>query len=223
MLTPRTVAVVLTDLHNPSGTHLPPALVSSLLDVIEEHSGAHLFLDEVYLEFDPSDEPPSGYATGRPVIATRSVTKGFGLSWLRCGWVLASPDNIARVCRANDYLQVFMPPTSAVACSAALATERERRAAAAARVCSGYEIIAEHLDRPGVTLVAPHAPAPAICFPRIHPTDARALTDALLERGVAVAPGRLFGEPAHCRIACATAPSALRAGLEILVELLDRA
>lgn len=221
LLTPRTVAVVLTDLHNPSGAHLPPQLVSSLLDVIEEHSGARLVLDEVYLEFDPSEQPLSGYATGRPVIATRSVTKGFGLSWLRCGWVLASPDDIARVRRANDYLQVFLPSTSAVACSAALVTERDRRAAAAARVRGGYEIIATHLDRSDVTLVAPYAPAPAVCFPRIHATDATALTDALLARGVAVAPGHLFGEPAHCRIACAAAPSTLRAGLEILVELLD--
>jgi len=116
-----------------------------------------------------------------------------------------------------------MPPTSAVACAAALVNEGERRAAAAARVRAGYAIIAEALDRPDVTLVAAHAAAPAICFPRIHATDATALTDALLARGVAVAPGRLFGEPAHCRIACATAPDSLRAGLEILVELLDLA
>lgn len=220
-LSPRTAAVVLTDLHNPSGVHLDAARIDALLDVVEGHSRAFLFVDEVYLEFDPSPHPPTAYRPGRRVVVARSVTKAFGLGALRCGWLVGAPDVVARCRAARDYVQGYVSPVLALACASALATDVERRAAAAARVRDGYARVARGLAAiDGVALVEPHAAAPAVCFPRLHASDATRICDELLARGVAVAPGALFGAPAHVRLACAAAPAAIDAGMAVLAALL---
>ena len=65
-----------------------------------QRAGAHVLVDEVYLEmlFDraaPFCFPIGAFlapAAENPFIVTSSLTKAYGLSGLRCGWVLASPD-----------------------------------------------------------------------------------------------------------------------------------
>ncbi len=216
LITPATRAVVLTDLHNPTGTHLPGQLVDAMLDVLD-NTRAHLYLDEVYLEFAPGPMPVTGFRSGRRVVVGRSVTKGFGLSWLRGGWVLASLEIAARVRQARDYVQVFPPTPTVLGVEAALRDDEARRERAAARVRRGFELVQRHLgDR--VDIPAPYADAPAVCFPAI-PADV--VDRALKEHGICVAPGRLFDVPDRARIACARDPEILDSGLRDLAALLD--
>ncbi|HEY1435396.1 MAG TPA: pyridoxal phosphate-dependent aminotransferase, partial [Thermoanaerobaculia bacterium] len=59
---------------------------------------------------------------------------------------------------------------------------------------------------------------------RRHVADAGPFTDGLFARtGVAVAPGRYFGAPAHFRIAFGGPPDRVAAGLAALSEYLDAA
>jgi len=101
-LTPRTRLVVLTNLHNPSSVS---ASEESLREIgeIAAGVGADVLVDEVYLEAC-FGEPPrrSAFFLGPNFVTTSSLTKGYGLSGLRCGWILARPELARRMWRIND-------------------------------------------------------------------------------------------------------------------------
>jgi aspartate/methionine/tyrosine aminotransferase len=60
-------------------------------------------VDEVYREMLFESEPQSSFHIDpERFIVTNSLTKGYGLSGLRCGWVLAPPDVARRMFRIND-------------------------------------------------------------------------------------------------------------------------
>src|SRR6267143_46011 len=64
--------------------------------------GARVLVDEVYLEAMFEDGPGSCVHLGPMFIATSSLTKGYGLSGLRCGWILAEPELAQRLWRLKD-------------------------------------------------------------------------------------------------------------------------
>src|SRR4029077_355257 len=63
---------------------------------------ARLLVDEVYLDAVYEDTPPTAFHLGPEVIVTSSLTKVYGLSGLRCGWILAQPDLARAMWRLND-------------------------------------------------------------------------------------------------------------------------
>jgi hypothetical protein len=64
--------------------------------------GARVLVDEVYLDAVYSDTPNTSFQLGPEFIATTSLTKVYGLSGLRCGWILAKPDLARAMWRLND-------------------------------------------------------------------------------------------------------------------------
>jgi len=113
-ITPATRLIVLSNLHNPSGALTPEETLRALAE-IAARSGAHVLMDEVYLEMVFDGQPPFAFLigqslpTGNPFIVTNSLTKTYGLSGLRCGWILASPDPAKRIWRFNDLFGVNAP------------------------------------------------------------------------------------------------------------------
>ncbi|HEY4572990.1 MAG TPA: pyridoxal phosphate-dependent aminotransferase, partial [Thermoanaerobaculia bacterium] len=103
-LTDRTRLVVLANPHNPSGVMLEPDEVAGLAR-LAEGAGAHLLVDEVYRDIWFEDAPASHVHLGPNVLATSSLTKSYGLSGLRCGWVLAAPDVARRLRLARDFME----------------------------------------------------------------------------------------------------------------------
>lgn len=128
LLTPKTRAVILSNLHNPSGV----ALSSESLVAIGEMAarvGAHVLVDEVYLDFafDSSGERHPWRPAAACIdngVSWSSTTKCFGFAALRAGWVVAHDREVAQAMRAaSHYFHVDAPlPTIA------LATEVLRRA-----------------------------------------------------------------------------------------------
>jgi len=58
--------------------------------------GARVLVDEVYLE-TLFDQPwRSAFHLGSNFVVTSSLTKAYGLSGIRCGWILAQPELIQR-------------------------------------------------------------------------------------------------------------------------------
>jgi len=101
-LTPRTRLIVICNMHNPTG-----ALVSD--DTLREIGnlatkvGARVLVDEVYREMLFESSPSSSFHIDpERFIVTNSLTKAYGLSGLRCGWVLASPELARRMFQIND-------------------------------------------------------------------------------------------------------------------------
>ncbi|HXB20649.1 MAG TPA: pyridoxal phosphate-dependent aminotransferase [Candidatus Solibacter sp.] len=94
-LTTRTRLIVITDMHNPSGA-LCPETVLQQIATLARKSGAYVVVDEVYREMLFEEQPRSAFLLDpERFIITTSLTKAYGLSGLRCGWLLA-PRHVAR-------------------------------------------------------------------------------------------------------------------------------
>jgi aspartate/methionine/tyrosine aminotransferase len=101
-ISPRTRVIVITNLHNPSGALCAESVLAEIARLAGE-VGAYVLVDEVYREMLFEDEPHSAFHIDpERFLITNSLTKAYGLSGLRCGWVLAPPDVAQQIWRIND-------------------------------------------------------------------------------------------------------------------------
>jgi aspartate/methionine/tyrosine aminotransferase len=100
-ITPKTKLIVLTNLHNPSSVLTSDSVLREIGDLARS-VGARVLVDEVYLDAVYTDTPQTSYHLGPEFIVTTSLTKVYGLSGLRCGWILAKPDLARAMWRLND-------------------------------------------------------------------------------------------------------------------------
>ncbi len=108
MLSPRTKLIILTNLHNPSCAFLDEGTIRAIGEVAK-NVGARVLVDEVYLDLLFEKAPPTAYKFGPEFVVTNSLTKVYGLSGLRCGWVIAEPSIIHDIYRLNDLFGVNNP------------------------------------------------------------------------------------------------------------------
>ena len=97
----RTRLTVVTNLHNPSCA-LADEPELRAIGKLARQSGARVLIDEVYLNYRRSAAGRSAAHLGPEFVCTNSLTKVYGLSGLRCGWILAEPELAERMLRLND-------------------------------------------------------------------------------------------------------------------------
>jgi aspartate/methionine/tyrosine aminotransferase len=219
-MTSRTRLVILTNPHNPTSAVTSDA---ALLEIGRraEAAGAHVLVDEVYLDASPAERVPAA-TLGDVFITTSSLTKSYGLASLRCGWTLSSPAVAERIRRARDVVDgtgsIVVERLSTLAF-----THLEALAARAGRLLrENHEVMHDFLRRRrDLEWVDPGGGT--ILFPRIRGvSDSRRFCDHLLEdRETAVVPGRFFEAPAHFRIHVGGRTDVLRGGLSMIGEALD--
>ncbi len=100
-ITPKTRLIVLTNLHNPSSVLAPDSVLREIGELARS-IGARVLVDEVYLDAVYTNTPKTAYLLGPEFVVTSSLTKVYGLSGLRCGWILAEPDLARAMWRLND-------------------------------------------------------------------------------------------------------------------------
>jgi hypothetical protein len=182
--------------------------------------GARVLIDEVYLD----SAVPAGRSAvhlGPEFISTNSLTKVYGLSGLRCGWILAEPELAERMWRLNDLFGVNQ------------AHQAERLA------CIAFDRIDQVMGDNPATLERNRALFNAFaaarddleCMPAVHGItafprwsggDTERLNDHLRERyDTAVVPGRWFDMPDHFRIGFGLPTSELEEALNRLGSALD--
>ena len=218
--------VVLANPHNPSGVLLAPEEVAEVAR-LAGRAGAHLLVDEVYRDiwFDVGLEkaPPSHVHLGPNVLATSSLTKSYGLSGLRCGWILCSPDLAGRLRLARDAMEaVDAMPSDTLAFAA---FRQLPRLAARSRSILDPNVAQIH------TFLAAHEewldcviPARSMTvFPRLRQeADSEPLHDWLRTRQTSIVPGKFFDSPRHFRLGFAVSPEDVARGLEHLSAGLRR-
>jgi aspartate/methionine/tyrosine aminotransferase len=64
--------------------------------------GALVLVDEVYLDAVYQGTPRTSFHLGPEFVVTSSLTKVYGVSGLRCGWILAQPDLAWKMRYLND-------------------------------------------------------------------------------------------------------------------------
>jgi aspartate/methionine/tyrosine aminotransferase len=209
-----TKLVLMTNLHNPSGAFLPREDVRSLAEAAGR-KGAMVFIDEIYMDYLDAARGRTAFGAADNIFTASSLTKVYGLSGLRCGWILAPAPLARKLRRLVDHLfvvHVFIAEQIAARLFPHLDAIRERnRALHESNRRAVAELIAAE---PRLSWVEP--PAGILGFPRVEGTArGDALADALMARyGTSVVPGRFFEDPRHFRIGWGVATEVLAEGLE---------
>jgi aspartate/methionine/tyrosine aminotransferase len=205
--------VVLTNPHNPSGVLLAPEEIGEIARLAAA-TGALVLVDEVYRDAWLEDAPPSHVHLGPHVLATSSLTKTYGLSGLRCGWVLAPAELADRMRRVNDLMGAVGPlPTEALAVAAFKRLDRlaaRSRAILEPNLALVRAFLEEHEDL--LDCVVPRRSM--VVFPRLRrEDDAGPLHDRLRRSNTSIVPGSFFEAPRHFRLGFAVATEDVRQGL----------
>ncbi len=100
-VTPQTRLIVITNLHNPTSVLTPDSVLREIGDIARS-VGALVLVDEVYVDAVYENTPRTSFHLGPHVVVTSSLTKVYGVSGLRCGWILAQPDLAWKMRRLND-------------------------------------------------------------------------------------------------------------------------
>jgi aspartate/methionine/tyrosine aminotransferase len=100
-ITPRTRLIVITNLHNPTSVLTSDAVLREVGDIARS-VGALVLVDEVYLDAVYERTPRTSFRLGPEFVVTSSLTKVYGVSGLRCGWILARPGLAWKMRRLND-------------------------------------------------------------------------------------------------------------------------
>lgn len=220
-VTPRTKLIVLCNLHNPTSVLVS---VETLREIgaIARRVGARVLVDEVYLEALFENAPPSAVHLGEQFVVTSSLTKAYGLSGLRCGWILAEPDLAKRMWRLNDLFAATAAHPAELMSVIALAN-LDRIAQRAKEILSkNHASVNAFLDRRNDLEVFRSGVGTTV-FPRLKHGNADEFGDFLRrEYDTSVVPGRFFEMPEHFRIGLGGDPEMTAQGLERLAAALER-
>ena len=223
-ITPSTRLIVLTNFHNPSGSLISTETLRAIGESAQR-VGARVLVDEVYLEMLFEDGAPFAFpleaAKKNPFLVTSSLTKAYGLSGLRCGWILAAPDLAQRIWRLNDLFGSVAPHPAERMSVMALDHLPQFRARAAALMAANRPLLDAFLNaRDDLECFRP--PFGGIVFPRLRKGDVGALLKLLRDKyETSVVPGHFFEMPQHFRIGVCGETANVGAGLERLGEALD--
>ena len=197
-ITARTRLVMLTSPNNPTGRPFGAAEIARLR-ALSQKTGVAILVDEVYR--DDLLEPPAVAVSGKvgTVLTTSSLTKVYGLSSLRLGWVLAPVSVAARLDELTDWLHV-VPPVPSVALALAAWPhleawrEQQRRAIAAAR-----EVLEAWRERSGL-LPGKIFDGMAFYLAQLPSADDQGFCELMAQAGVVIPAGSYFGAAGMARI-----------------------
>ena len=221
-LTSKTRLVVLSNLHNPSGALINEQSLRQIGEVAQRR-GVYVLVDEVYLEMLFNKSAPFAFNVGQalgqdanPFVVTNSLTKTYGLSGLRCGWILASSDLAHQMWRLNDLFGVNAAHMAEQMSVAAFDRLDQLRQHAKALLTTNWQLLGEFLDaHPELNCFRP--PGGSVVFPELPTGDAESFFELLRTKyETTVVPGKFFGSPRHFRLGIANDTTMVRAGLERL-------
>ncbi len=226
-LTSATRLVILTNFHNPSGALMPAETLRRIGEIAQQRR-VRVLVDEAYLEMLFDTPVPSAFSIGQqfgerknPFIITNSLTKTFGLSGLRCGWILAEPPLVRQIWLLNDLFGVNAAHPAERMSIVAFDHLNRFRERARTLLETNRALLDSFLDsRADLECFRP--PGGTIVFPRLREGEPEGFFKLLRDKyETSVVPGRFFEMPQHFRLGIGGETSELRAGLARLTSALD--
>lgn len=179
--------------NNPTGTSLPAAEITRIVDALPPE--VLVVIDEAYVDFLPEGygDALSLVQAGRPnLLITRTFSKAYGLAGLRIGYGLAAAPLVERISA------MMMTGPNVAAYAGALAalddTEHVRRTVAHARACRSY--FGGALEQLGLEHVLGDAP---LLMVKLGDRVGEAVA-ALEQQGIFIRDGRSWELPQWVRI-----------------------
>jgi aspartate/methionine/tyrosine aminotransferase len=218
-ITSKTKLIVITNLHNPSSVLTEDSTLQEVGDIARS-IGARVLVDEVYLDAVYENTPRTSFHLGKEFVVTSSLTKVYGLSGLRCGWILAQPDQARAMYRLNDLFGAVPPHPAELLSVIALQNLQRIRERARAIVQADRALLANFFAADGGQFLA-MAPTEfgTTSFPRLKKGNADAFIRRLREQHeTSVVPGRFFEMPHHFRIGMGVNTPMFAEGLQRLAQ-----
>jgi len=221
-ITPKTRLIVITNLHNPTSVLTPDSVVREVGDIA--HSiRALVLVDEVYLDAVYQRTPRTSFHLGPEFVVTSSLTKVYGVSGLRCGWILARPDLAWKMRRLNDLYSatpVYPGLLLAVAAFKHLNRLREK----ARRIVDADRKLLRDFLRQQSALSAVWTEWGTTSFVQLRDGNADDFLEKLrAEFETCAVPGRFFEMPDHFRIGMGVNTEMFAEGLNRLGRALTSA
>jgi aspartate/methionine/tyrosine aminotransferase len=222
VITPKTKLIVLTNLHNPSSVLTPNSALREVGDLARS-VGARVLVDEVYLDAVYVDTPKASFHLGPEFVVTTSLTKVYGLSGLRCGWILAEPDLARAMCRLNDlFASIPAHPAELLSVIAFehldAIRERARKVVDADRASLGAFLSRQN------AVSAPRTGFGTTAILRLNQGNVEQFLARLrAEYETTAVPGHFFGLPNHFRIGMGADTEMFREGLARIEHALGTA
>lgn len=180
--------------NNPTGTLTPHGDIEYL--VANKPKESVVLVDEAYFHFTEMPTALDLVKAGKDVIVLRTFSKVYGMAGLRCGFIVARPDLLAKVMQRGGWN--FMPVTAVVAAMASikdpqLVPERRRINATVRQQAFQW------LDRNGYSYI----PSESNCFMVDTKRPGQQVRDAVAKENVLI--GRVWPcMPTYVRITVGT-------------------
>jgi aspartate/methionine/tyrosine aminotransferase len=220
----KTRMIVVTNPNNPTGAILTAAEMDAIVRVAAR-SGAWILADEIYQGSERSGvTTPTFFGKYDRVIITNGLSKAYGLPGLRIGWIAAPAEIIAKMWSYHDYTTIA--PNTLSDTLARIAVSPSGRSLCHERTRSicrqNFPLFKNWMEDHGALFRMVEPRAGAIAY--IHynlPVNSTQLVDRLRkEKDVLIVPGDHFGMDNYLRIGYGPGPDYLRAGLDLVHELL---
>jgi aspartate/methionine/tyrosine aminotransferase len=219
VLSPKTKLIVLTNLHNPTSIWTSDSVLREVGDLARS-VGAHVLVDEVYLDAVYENTPRTSYLLGSEFIVTNSLTKVYGLSGLRCGWILAQPELAHAMWRLND-LYGSIPAHPAELLSVVAFQNLDKIRARARRILDGDRLLLDEFLTRQSGVSAARTKFGTTSFLRLKSGDIEQFLKRLrTDYETSAVPGGFFGMPHHFRIGMGVNTEMFREGLRRIALVL---
>jgi aspartate/methionine/tyrosine aminotransferase len=219
-ITKKTRLIIITNLHNPSSVFTDDYTLKQIGNIAKRNK-AHVLVDEVYLDSAFDLRPRSSFHLGDEFIVTTSLTKVYGLSGLRCGWVLAKPSLIKKMWRLNDLFNVI--PAHPAECLSVLAFKHLDSITDWVRYIleKNHRTLSQFLNtRQDISAVYPGFGTTV--FPLLKNKKVGKLQKLLNKKyDTSITPGKFFEMPNYFRIGLGNSPELFETGLNRLGKALD--
>jgi aspartate/methionine/tyrosine aminotransferase len=216
LVRPETKLIVLSNLHNPSSGLIAEDEMRAIGAL-----GPRVFVDEVYLEAMFDQPQRSAFSLGDNFTITNSLTKAYGLSGLRCGWILTQPDLVSSMHALVD-LTYGVPAHSAERLSV-IALDHLSHIAQRARdlLAHNRKLVNAFLAAHEAQLECAPSEFGTCVAPHLRNGSVDEFCDVLRnEFETSVVPGHFFEAPEHFRIGLGGPTEILEPGLERIASAL---
>lgn len=210
----RTRAIILTNLHNPSGAAIGMEKLRTI-GQIARHYNAYVVCDEVYKDmvFEGAPPPPA-FTLGENMITMSSFSKIYGLGALRSGWILCSEAVQSRIRKIENYFLGSTPLPSEKLLLAAFNKREELLNRSRNILLPNFDILKNWMEqRDDIRCVIPDGGT--VCFPKLpRSIDSLSFIKLLSEKyGTIAVPGDFFWAKGFFRLSFCSSQNNLKEGL----------
>lgn len=219
----RTKAVLMSNLHNPSGVATDPEKLRAVGQIARSY-GAAVVCSEVYLDHVFEGRPPQpAHTIDESMISVGSLSKLYGMQDVRVGWVICREELAEKIRTLQEQLMsLHCLPAQALATAALQRLdqlqERNNRILA-----QNLALVRRFIEAHGDTLQWVEPDGGPVCFPRLSSAiDSWQLAKQLLDvYDTLIVPGDFFWAKGHIRIGYSRSKEVVVAGLENLASALE--